>query len=175
MHTTDHPVTISVASGQVRPKTSRRETAIVSMLEEYADLTDPSRRNGIAGSGNRTPIGTHEKRCVILNSDPPHCNCAYRTVRELERLLFHVMPAERPKQFRHIRARYITRTQALKDVPVKRKTKKGKTVTVLERQRVDIYPAWVRNHTVELGITWLANRWELDAEPFLPKELDIAA
>lgn len=137
---------------------SRREEIIVALLERYSELVDPMQ----AGGGGEGGWG--------LSMPATYTD----SVRELERLL-RVMREVRPSQHWHLSERYIRATSVLRDVKVKRKTKHGKTVTVVERRVVPVWNPAVRLHKVELGVAWLASRWALAHEPMLPNALLVAA
>lgn len=137
---------------------TKREEQIVALLERYTELVDPMQ----AGAGGEGGWGL----------SMPHTYTD--SVRELERLL-RVMREVRPSQHWHVSERYIRATSVVRDVPAKRKTKHGKTVTVVERRVIVQWNPAVRAHKVELGIAWLASRWALVHEPMLPSELLVAA
>lgn len=139
---------------------TRREEIIVALLERYGELVDPmqSGNGGEAGWGLRMPA-TYTP-----------------SVRELERLLRR-MRGERPSQWWHVSERYIRAQSALKDVPVKRRTKHGKPVTVVERQVVTTWHPGVRLEKVRKGVEWLADSWDARrvGEPMLPAAVMVAA
>lgn len=138
---------------------SKREQVIIQLLERWDELVEPGAKLGIAGDGD----------------SPPRMPRTYTpTVRELERLL-HRMRDERRSQWWHVTERYMRCRQSLKDVPVKRKGKNGKTALVMERQLVTAYSASVRLEKVRRGIQWLADEWALPHEPFVPDELLVSA
>lgn len=139
---------------------TRREEIVVALLERYSELVDPMQ----SGNGGEGGWGLSMPRTYTAS------------VRELERLL-RLMQVERRSQWWHVSERYLRAQSALKDVPVKRKTKHGKTVTVVERQVVVTYSPAVRLEKVRRGVEWLAASWDERrvGEPMLPAELQVAA
>jgi len=138
---------------------TRREEVIVQLLERFQELVEPAGGNGIPGSGDYLPL-------MPATYTP--------SVRELERLLIR-MRDERRSQWWHVTERYLRCQHVNRDVPVKRKGKNGKTVTVVERQLVVTFHPGVRAEKVRRGISWLAEEWRLGHEPMIPQELMVAA
>lgn len=163
----DAPGTIQTVAGRSTP--SNRERVIRDLLERYHDLTDPQQTRAGRGEGEPLPL-------MPVTYTP--------TVRELERLLT-VMRQDRHRPliqvgaekvsvrrlWWHVSERYLRCQVTLKDVPVKRKAKHGKTLTVLERRAVVTPQPGVNPVFVDRGIRWLAEEWGLASEPMLPKEL----
>lgn len=168
--------------------TGRRHEVIEQLLSRYAELTDPQQSRSGLGDGDHVPL-------------MPATYTA--SVRELERLLL-VMRQDRTRPlvtlkdgrkasvrslWWHVSERYLRSTVVLKDTPVKRKAKHGKTLTVLERRAVVQYDPKVSSVHVDRAIEWLASEWTLTCsgglcascadkgdrcrgiEPSLPKEL----
>jgi hypothetical protein len=165
--------------GLLSPPPTRRLAAVRVLLERLHDF-DPLR----SGDGDTFRAGAlllapHEPACQLGRSGT-RCTCVLSALAELERLLL-LMRVQRPKQFGHLHARYIARTQVLRDLPVRRRNKRGKTVRVFERCLVDLYPAWVRAEVVRRGVACLAASWDLRdlrgelVEPWLFEGLDVAA
>jgi hypothetical protein len=170
--TSERKATLGSLPGRVRPKTeyTGRVQVITRLLENYADFATADGPGGIQGDGDATP-------CMSKLYTP--------SVRELERLLC-VMRNDRHRSLLtlasgervsvrslwwHLTERYIRCTVSLKDYPVKRKAKGGKTLTVVERRSVARYSREVRPALVDLGVQWLAENWALRSEPMLPREL----
>ncbi len=55
------------------------------------------------------------------------------------------------------------------DIPVKRRDKKGRSITVTERQRLRIINGWILTEPRTRGETWI--RLNYPGEPYLPDEL----
>ena len=134
---------------------TRREEVIVSLLERLAEFTEPlNGPTGIAGDGDSVAL--------MPRTYTP-------SVREVERLMRR-MRVERRSQWWHVNARYVLCEHVARDVPVRRKAKNGKTVTLLERQLVAVFDRGVRAEKVRRGVEWLAAEWALPHEPMLPLE-----
>lgn len=95
------PGTGAPANGRLTstdPVWSSREYVIVNILEQYADLTEPGAKLGIAGDD-----GAH-----------PHLPHTYTdSVKEIERLM-RQLQAERRSQWWHVNARYLAATSSTK-------------------------------------------------------------
>lgn len=153
----------------LEPPMEGRPAAVERLLLSYRDLTENATPQG-PSTGSHIPLTPHARTCGVLHHENRVCTCHLRSVHELERLLRR-MRSDRPKQYRQLQARYIMATPATKDVPVKRKAKNGKTVTVLERQSVLILHAPVRREIVRKALEWLAAAWDPRVgEPQVPGE-----
>lgn len=139
---------------------THREEIVTQLLERYVELVDPMQSgNGSGDTGLRLMPATYTA-----------------SVRELERLMQR-MRQERRSQWWHVSERYIRAEHVLRDVKVKRRTKHGKTVTVVERQVVTSYHPGVRLEKVRRGVAWLADEWDARriGEPMLPRDVQVAA
>lgn len=160
---------VSNVTGRTASKTSRQQV-IETLLERYHDLVDPMQSRGVLGDGEHLPL-------------MPATYTA--SVRELERLLgamredrlsslVALTTGERASVRSlhwHVSERYIRSLVRTRDVPVTRRAKGKRTVTVLERRVVTTYSPKVRQVLVDAAIAWLADNWALRSEPMLPNEL----
>lgn len=192
----DANATLRELPGEVRPKTvpPGRTAKIQSILERYADLTDPTGGRGYAGDGGGVSLMPHEPNCMLLakhlpkpREDKPrriHCTCSARSVVEIERLLTTMrQDRHRPLQrwnshtasvrqlWWHVTERYVRCQHVTKDVHVRRRTKHGKMLTVVERRAVVQHHPQVNLAYVDRALHWLAQNWNADFEPMLPREL----
>lgn len=181
--------------------TSHRRQVIQVLLERYSELVDPLRSgSGVRGDGGSVALTPHERSCALVSSSSGlnRCTCAYRGVRELERLL-RLMRDEGGQIVRlgafvdglpaaqqsirvsvrglwwHLNARYIAATERTVDVPVTRRSKNGKKLRVMERRAVATYDQRVSPIHVSAGVAWLAAGWALEVEPMVPVDLLVAA
>ena len=142
------------------------------MLRRYDEARDPSRNNGIPGSGDLPPLM------------PSTWNASYR---ELERVL-GLMRTERKSQWWHLTERYIRAQEALVECRVVKK--RGQAVIKLPphcelaagapivgervvKARVRRWVPEVDNQKVRRGLEWVADTFR--GEPFLPVEFTEAA
>lgn len=135
-----------------------RQRIIVELLDRYDELVSPLQARNGHGDGEPLPL-------------MPATYTA--SVRELERLMQR-MRAERPSQWWHVNEHYIACTWVVREVPVRRKAKRGH-VTELTRARVRRASPAVRAEKVRRGVQWLADEWAAPFEPMLPQELLVAA
>lgn len=151
-----------------------REQAIVALLERYDDLVDPQQ---IRAGGSRDSFG------ALM---PATYN---DSVRELERLLCSMRDsrgaivkwtvkeqryaASPRKLWWHLNARFITSQTVQRKTVVRRKTKRGKTVTDSVWRMVRL-PNGSVDVMVDRGVVELAQAWALPHEPMLPRpEVDL--
>lgn len=185
---------------------SRREV-LTKIAEQYHDLTDPSASSHTNGTGERVPIGPHERHCLMVTTHGRlqgvmRCTCAYRTVREFERLLrtmregrhalVHVGHEKHsPRALRwHLTGWYIDAVRVVRHYPKPRV--KGHKLQVATGQEIlrdasgAFVPSQVSDHVVRVhgarlelaqaGLQWIAERWpESAGEPMLPSEIQAAA
>lgn len=132
-----------------------------------------------------------------MSTSPAHCTCAYRGVAELGRLL-RVMRDDRAaslvlvspgrKQsvrslYWHVNHRYVLATTKIGPVPVVQLDKhgrvkhdrQGRQVVEMVRSAVTVWDSRVDPLLVTAGIGYLAERWSLEVEPTVPRELLVAA
>lgn len=107
-----------------------------------------------------------------------------RSYRELERCL-KLMRAERPKQYRHVRERFLNTSTSLalvrfkKDahpkLPPHSELVAGGAISGQSTAKVRIrtWASWVRDEEVRKGVSWLGASFK--GEPYLPKEFQEAA
>lgn len=152
-----------------------RQAIIVELLERYDDLVDPMQ---VRAGGDRDGVGSLMPGTYT------------EAVRELERLLRLMREDRQASLLRlsdgtkisvrscwwHLNARYIACTHLCREVPVKRKAKHGKSVTVLERRLVVVAASPAAADVdgrpcvkVQRGIEWLEASWSPQVALELPR------
>ncbi len=109
-------------------------------------------------SGNRTADGG------IPHLDPIS---KHPSVRKLYRAINELHHADRTA-WAHLTA-YYTSEYRTADIQVKRRDKKGRSITITERQRLRIINGWILTEPRTRGETWI--RLNYPGEPYLPDEL----
>lgn len=147
---------------------SRKEEIIVDMLRRYHEAQDGG-LSGEPGDGTHVPLM------------PTTWNHSYR---ELERCL-KAMRDVRPKQYRHVRERFLNEATAVLVVGFTKNAQPklpphceliaGAAVMGEKKSRVRVrtWAPWVRNEEVRKGVVWLAENFR--GEPYLPIEFREAA
>lgn len=148
-----------------------RVQVIREILERWHELTEPGGLSGIGGGDG------------VMHMPPTYTP----TVRELERML-RVMREDRHRSlilltngdkasvrslWWHVSERYMRSRTTIKEVPVKRRAKRGKTLLTLERRPVTTYSAKVDLLRVDRGLQWLSEEWRVPFEPMLPEEIRV--
>lgn len=201
--------TVSAVTSFVRPDAgviASRVRVLTTIASEYHDLAAAQNApSGVRGSSERLPLTPHERHCLMLTKlgHGARCTCAYRTVREFERLMARMRDDRSAELVQvaggkhsvralrwHVNAWHIDAKRLVRHYPKARV--KGQKLAVASGQEIlrDRTGAWIPSrvdqHVVRAqgaradlalaGLEWIAARWPEGAgEPMLPAELRQAA
>jgi len=156
------------------------------IASRYTVLTDTlDGPSGVRGTGDRLNLTAHEKGCGVYGRHRV-CSCAYQCVREFERLM-RLLREERHSVWWHVNEyhiRAVTRTvwhcpKCKGNSQHQSHTHKGKSgrQIVYQARRISLV---TRHKNVNAGkalkgLEWMAERWGLEREPWLPSEIQEVA
>lgn len=181
-----------------------RMKILTAVAERYHELTETQSPGGSSGTGSLVALTPHERHCLLLTTlgRGARCTCAYRTVREFERLLgvmregrhSLVLVAGEKHSVRalrwHLVGWYVDARRVVRHFP--KRPVKGQRLAVPVGQEIlrDGSGAFVpsivredwqrtagaRKELADVGLRWVAVAWpDRFGEPMLPLDIRAAA
>ena len=151
----------------------RRVVVLRELLERYRELVELSETVRVAGGSGGVMLSPHEPRCWLVTSSGDQglwgrrCSCAFRGVRELERLLV-VMRDDRERRvgvegvglvsprmlWWHVNERFVAGCSRTVDRLVVRRVRGGKRLVVKVRVVEPVFDRRVDERMVAAGVAF---------------------